>query len=162
MRCPACSQVIQPDRTGKCPLCGFPARELNRKVTTIYATTSAIFFSTLVYALLVYLMRTAHTAQPTPVANTMFWLAIGLSVADGVAMLVVNNITVKAALCEVPAILGLCVFFLSGEVAEFVALLGISVALFVLLAAKIPSYINQIEQKAIQEWQQQQPEDRSW
>jgi len=162
MRCPACGQAVQPDPTGKCPLCGFPARELNRKVTTIYATTSAIFFSTLVYALLVYLMRTAHTAQPTPVANTMFWLAIGLSVADGVAMLVVNNITVKAALCEVPAILGLCVFFLSGEVAEFVALLGISVALFVLLAAKIPSYINQIEQKAIQEWQQQQPEDRSW
>jgi len=162
MRCASCKQEINPAPDGACPLCGFPAQQVNRKVTTIYITNSAIFFSTLVYAVLVYLMSTARTAQPTPVANTMFWLAVGLSVAGGVAMLVVNNITVKAALCELPAILGLCVFFLSGEVTKFVALLGISVALFVVLATHTPSYIKHIEQEAVQQWQQRGQEGRTW
>ncbi len=59
------------------------------------------------------------------------------------------------------SLLGLIVFILSGDVAKFVALLGISVALFVVLATKTPGYISQIEQEAVQQWQQQDHEDHT-
>jgi hypothetical protein len=47
--------------------------------------------------------------------------------------------TVSAALCEVPAILGLVLFFLSGSTEDFYVLLFISLALFVLF---FPRYAN--------------------
>ncbi len=47
--------------------------------------------------------------------------------------------TMSAALCEVPAILGLVLFFLSGSTKDFYVLLFISLALFVLF---FPRYTN--------------------
>ncbi len=162
MRCPSCNQDINTTPDGECPLCSFPVGEVNRKVTTIYVITSAIFFSTLIYALIVYLLSTTQTIQPTPAANTIFWLAIVISVVSGVAMLVVNNIIVKAALCEAPAILGLCVFFMSGDIAKFVALLGISLVMFMILAPNVTAFAKQIQHEALEQWQQREHEGHTW
>ena len=157
MRCPACSQEIQPDPSGNCLLCGFPVAEVNVKVMRIYAVTGAIFLSTLAYALVVYFLSTTANIGPVAGADIIFYAVAAACVPVAIGMFVVKNIIVKAAFCEVPAIFGLFAFLVSGSIARFVALLGISWVLVLIVSPQVVSHVNEIRAQAIEQWRSREP-----
>ncbi len=153
MNCPACGQANNAPGTSDCPLCGFPVGKVNRRVFPIYIVTGAVFFSTLIYAGLVYILSTSGTVQPTPVGDVVFYMLLAMVVPVAVTMMLVKNIIIKAALAEVPAVYGIVAYFLTGEVANFVIFLGASWVLFIWLSTQIVGYVAEIQREAVEKYQ---------
>ncbi len=162
MRCPSCKQDINPTPDGECPICRFPAAEVDLNVRRIYTVTGAIFFSTLTYALVVYFVNMTTDIRPVYWADMIFYALAAACVLVAIGMFAVKNIIIKAAFCEVPAIFGLFTFLISGDIAKFVGLLAVSLVLFMILAPQVTGYVRQIEREALEEWQQREHEGHTW
>ncbi len=152
MRCPACSQRMQPDSSGECPVCRFPAAEVDLNVRRIYQVTGAIFLSTLAYALVVYFVSTTTDIRAVVWGDMIFYALAAACVPVAIGMFAVKNVIVKAAFCEVPAIFGLFAFLISGNIARFVALLGVALVLFAIMAPQVVSHVNEIRAEAVEQW----------
>jgi hypothetical protein len=136
-----------------------------KKVATVYLVTTAVFLSSLGYALMIYFVTTTGAVQPSarPLGDLLFYILAALTIPIAAAMLAVANVIVKAALCEAPAVFGIVAFFISGEVTHFVVLLGISVVLFVILAPQVVSHVNSIWSEAVDEWRsRERPREANW
>ena len=152
MNCPACGQPSKAQWNQDCPLCGFPLVEVNRRVFPIYIVTGAVFLSTVIYAGLVYIMSTTTAIRPNPAGDIVFYALAAMVVPVAIAMAVVKHIIAKAALAEGPAVYGIVAYFLTGDVAKFVILLGISWVLFIWLSTQIVDHVAQIQREAVKKW----------
>ena len=155
MNCPACGQPSEARWAQDCPLCGFPVGELNRRIFPIYLVTTAVFLSTVIYAVVVYVLSTSGTIQANPSGEMVFYILLVMVIPVAIAIPIVKNVMVKATLAEAPAVYGLVAYFLTADIAKFAIFLGISWVLFIWLSTQIIGYVTHIQREAVEKWQRE-------
>ncbi|MEN6548285.1 MAG: hypothetical protein ABFE07_19770 [Armatimonadia bacterium] len=168
MICPCCHQPSDMPAAGaQCPLCGFDARPVQKRVLTLYVVGFAFFMSLLLYAGLVYFFDTQGTipykAEATQgslpyvlllVAVLVFGIAwkIGqrLETATATQAVFVLHV-VKLALFESIAIMGMLMYFVSGSLKLFAGFLLLSAVGFVIAGTQLPAVVRRMEELAVGE-----------
>ena len=159
--CPACGVTLTAPPEGNCPTCDFPLQQLRAQVLALYMLLGAMFLSTLAYALLTIVMERATHTGWTPahfyqsIALVALLGPVGLALArlqappTGDPAAARGRLVLESALAEVPAIVGLLGFFLTGERSVFVMLLGLSWLCFLYVAYQVPPVVRAIEQRMV-------------
>ncbi len=169
MTCPGCSsQVIVGDPMATCTSCGYPIGKLRMALAQIYVMSFALFMSVVVYGVVVALVRPGGSAQiEGDVVQAAPYVALGIAAIMFVLMLrwgevppemtpgaVVQQVVLHAAMAEVPAVLGLVAYFLTGKTQDFVIPLIGSLVLFATLATRVPKLGMAIRRYLYREWEE--------
>jgi hypothetical protein len=169
MNCPGCGAPLAgADPTAPCPACGFPVGMLKMTLMRLYVVTGAMFISVLMYALVVALLRPEGAAQMDgDLVQAAPWVALGVAALLFVIMLrwaepppeldpqaASRQVVIQAALAEVPAVLGLVAYLLTGRTQDFVLPLVGSVLLFATLATRVPKVGLAIRRYVYRQWEE--------
>jgi len=157
MLCPQCQQGVQRDElaAGACPYCGFACEQFQRAVRQIQLILGALFFSTLIYGIIVAVMELYAGYEAPGLADAEFILGMALMGASGgllgASMLFERRtqgaetmrryqqtILILGAIAEAPAVFGLLMYLLAGSLQWMVVFLLISWALMIRLGLKLP------------------------
>jgi hypothetical protein len=169
MTCPGCgSQVTMGSPMAVCASCGFPIGRLRMALAQTYVITFALFMSIVTYGVIVALVHPGGSAQ---IEGDVVQAApyVALAVAAGLFILMlrwgevpgemapqaaVQQVVLHAALAEVPAVLGLVAYFLTGKTQDFVIPLVGSLVLFATLATRVPKIGMAIRRYLYREWEE--------
>lgn len=169
MTCPGCgSQVIVGDPLAVCTECGYPLGKLRLALAQIYVLSLALFMSVVIYGVVVALVRPGGSAQiagevvqaapyvALAIAALMFILMLrwGEVPAEMSPQAAVQQVVVHAAMAEVPAVLGLVAYFLTGKTQDFVIPLIGALVLFATLATRVPKLGIAIRRYLYREWEE--------
>lgn len=169
MTCPGCgSQVIMGDPMAACASCGYPLGKLRVALVQIYVTSFALFMSVVIYGVVVALVRPGGSAQiEGDVVQAAPYVALGIAAIMFVLMLrwgevpgemapqtAVQQVVLHAAMAEVPAVLGLVAYFLTGRTQDFAIPLIGSLVLFATLATRVPKIGMAIRRYLYREWEE--------
>jgi hypothetical protein len=175
MHCPRCQQTTTYDQNGRlCVLCGFPLREAQRRMNLIYLLTSALFGSTLLYGIVVYVLETMVKLPPPPalpvvlpyVLLVVAVLCFGLGVSFGrrgleratTPIALQRTLIIELALFEAIALLGLGLYLLTHSLLWFTTFLGLSWLAFLWVGSQSPQLARLVSQLMIVELKQQADE----
>jgi len=169
MTCPGCgSEAPMGDPMAVCASCGFPIGRLRMALAQTYVISFALFMSVVIYGVVVALVRPGGSAQiDGDVVRAAPYVALAVAAGLFILMLrwgevpgelappaAVQQVVLHAALAEVPAVLGLVAYFLTGKTQDFVIPLVGSLVLFAMLATRVPKIGMAIRRYLYREWEE--------
>jgi len=142
--------------------------ELRMTLLRLYVVTGTIFISVLVYAFIVVLVRPERAARMSgDLLQAAPYVVLGIAGVLYLAMMrwaqvpdelapqaAAQQVVIQAAMAEVPAVLGLAVYLLTGRTQDFVIPLVGSLVLFATLAVRIPRVALAIRRHLHRQWEE--------
>ncbi len=163
MLCPQCQQGVQTEEldAGACPYCGFPCRELDRRVNQVQLILAALFLSTLAFGIVVLLLEMWVDWQPTGLGDHEFIVGMALMGASvGIIAASIrferrlqeqesidtysHMVRILGLIAEIPAIFGLVMYLLTGNLPWMVVFLLVCWIMLIRLGTRLPVILHGI------------------